>query len=242
KHFCIITPYDAQRAAIERQLKTEDLPHHMVFNVDSFQGNEADYVLISVVRTTQPGFLKSLNRMNVMLTRARAGMIIVTNRDFLRSDGGRRTLLGQLALHWESENWRNIWIDWRAVADTSAHLPGSLGPLPPSGPGSNEAVRTVTELGDAAQFPPLPMRIIPSAENESAVWGKRLFPARPLDTACISQSDVRVVQYIPRSPVPPTRMTQPAVGGSWAKRTKVEQTYADLPRRFSSLYEFPPLE
>ncbi|KAF9066201.1 P-loop containing nucleoside triphosphate hydrolase protein [Rhodocollybia butyracea] len=36
--FCIITPYDAQRAAIERALKAEGLPWENVFNVDSFQG------------------------------------------------------------------------------------------------------------------------------------------------------------------------------------------------------------
>ncbi|KAJ7435910.1 P-loop containing nucleoside triphosphate hydrolase protein [Mycena galericulata] len=38
KKFCIITPYDAQRAAIERQLKDENLPHEAVYNVDFFQG------------------------------------------------------------------------------------------------------------------------------------------------------------------------------------------------------------
>ncbi|KAJ7095570.1 AAA domain-containing protein, partial [Mycena epipterygia] len=99
KNFCIITPYDAQRATIERQLKAENLPYDAVFNVDSFQGNEADYVLVSVVRTTQPGFLRSLNRMNVMLTRARAGMVLVTNAAFLHGAGGP-TLLGQLARYW----------------------------------------------------------------------------------------------------------------------------------------------
>jgi hypothetical protein len=36
--FCVITPYDAQRAAIERQLKAENLLHNAIFNVDSFQG------------------------------------------------------------------------------------------------------------------------------------------------------------------------------------------------------------
>lgn len=39
KDFCIITPYDAQRAAIERQLKDDGLPWERVFNVDSFQGS-----------------------------------------------------------------------------------------------------------------------------------------------------------------------------------------------------------
>jgi hypothetical protein len=38
ENFCIITPYDAQRSAIEKQLKSEGLPCEQVFTVDSFQG------------------------------------------------------------------------------------------------------------------------------------------------------------------------------------------------------------
>ncbi|KAJ6571061.1 AAA domain-containing protein [Mycena capillaripes] len=126
KEFCVITPYDAQRAAIERQLKAENLPHNAVYNVDSFQGNEADYVLVSVVRTEAPGFLRSLNRMNVMLTRAKKGMVIVTCSSFLRSHDGAQTLLGRLARYWETRN-QETWIDWRRVADGTADLPGSSG-------------------------------------------------------------------------------------------------------------------
>ncbi|KAJ7888888.1 hypothetical protein B0H14DRAFT_2562042 [Mycena olivaceomarginata] len=51
--FCVIIPYDTQRAAIERQLKAENLSHDAIFNVNSFQ-----------VRTDAPGFLRSLNPMN----------------------------------------------------------------------------------------------------------------------------------------------------------------------------------
>jgi len=36
--FCVITPYDAQRAEIRRQLGAEKLPCDSVYNVDSFQG------------------------------------------------------------------------------------------------------------------------------------------------------------------------------------------------------------
>ena len=36
--FCIITPYDAQRAAITQRLKADNLPWECVYNVDSFQG------------------------------------------------------------------------------------------------------------------------------------------------------------------------------------------------------------
>ncbi|TRM58031.1 P-loop containing nucleoside triphosphate hydrolase protein [Schizophyllum amplum] len=38
KNFCVITPYDAQRAEISRDLESVGLPSDRVFNVDSFQG------------------------------------------------------------------------------------------------------------------------------------------------------------------------------------------------------------
>ncbi|KAK0216384.1 P-loop containing nucleoside triphosphate hydrolase protein [Armillaria fumosa] len=38
RDFCVITPYDAQRAAIENELRIQGLPWERVFNVDSFQG------------------------------------------------------------------------------------------------------------------------------------------------------------------------------------------------------------
>ncbi|RPD58076.1 hypothetical protein L226DRAFT_430012, partial [Lentinus tigrinus ALCF2SS1-7] len=96
--FCIITPYDAQRAAIAERLKAENLPWESLSS-RPYPGHEAAYVIVSTVRTTGAGFLKSLNRMNVMLTRCKAGMVLVTNRIFL-CNAGRDTLLGKLAQRW----------------------------------------------------------------------------------------------------------------------------------------------
>ncbi|KAI0350749.1 hypothetical protein OH77DRAFT_1412360, partial [Trametes cingulata] len=124
--FCIITPYDAQRALITEYLDDADLPSDNVYNVDSFQGHEAQYVLISVVRTTTPGFLRSPNRLNVMLSRCQAGMVLVTKRAFLW-DGGRRTLVGKLAREWESWSARPAWVDAREVANGRADMPGAPG-------------------------------------------------------------------------------------------------------------------
>jgi len=94
----------------------------------SFKGNEADYVLISVVRSSRPGFLTSLNRVNVMLTRCRAGLVIVTSSSFLQGSGSQ-TLLGKLAQYWENlRGAENAWIDWREVAEGKADLPGAPGP------------------------------------------------------------------------------------------------------------------
>ncbi|KAJ7723849.1 AAA domain-containing protein [Mycena maculata] len=161
KSFCVITPYDAQREAIKRQLEAEDLPSDAVFNADSFQGNEADYVLISVVRTSRPGFLASPNRMNVMLTRARKGMVIVTSSSFIHSDGGAKTLLGKLWQYWETRG-NNGWLDWKRVADGTAALPGSSGKPPFSG--------EISELRPSMR--PLP-RIAPPPKHETDdTWRK----------------------------------------------------------------------
>ena len=145
-NFCVITPYDAQRAAIETGLKNASLPWDSVYNLDSFQGssvvsmylerklpyvelmvglgNEADYVLVSVVRSSKPGFLVSLQRMNVLLTRCRKGLVIATSRGFLAS-GGHGTLLGLLVRYWESVHKGVDWIDWRDIASGTANLPGA---------------------------------------------------------------------------------------------------------------------
>ncbi|CAG8476927.1 30534_t:CDS:10 [Gigaspora margarita] len=65
--------------------------------VDNFQGEEADIVIISLVRNENDrgniGFLKSTNRSNVLLSRAKHGMFLLGNAD----------LMGK-----HSEFWRNV--------------------------------------------------------------------------------------------------------------------------------------
>ncbi|CAG8705615.1 26063_t:CDS:10, partial [Gigaspora rosea] len=67
--------------------------------VDNFQGEEADIVIISLVRNTgrgdrgNIGFLKSTNRSNVLLSRAKHGMFLLGNADLM----GRH-----------SDFWRNV--------------------------------------------------------------------------------------------------------------------------------------
>ncbi|KAF9787500.1 AAA domain-containing protein [Thelephora terrestris] len=98
KEFKIITPYDAQRNAIERALETAGLTwKDTVFNVDSFQGNEADHIVLSIVRTWSPGFMKNTRRTNVMLTRCKKSMMILTHRKFLQKKAVAETLVGQFA-------------------------------------------------------------------------------------------------------------------------------------------------
>ena len=107
KNFKIITPYDAQRNAIENALKTAFLPwENAVFNVDSFQGNEEDHIIVSIVRTSAPGFMKNQRRTNVMLSRCKKSMMICTNCGFLQSWSVEKTLIGKLAKeHAQKTGW-----------------------------------------------------------------------------------------------------------------------------------------
>ena len=65
-------------------------------------GHEADHVLISTVRTTQPGFFQLRNHVNVMLTRARVGMVIVACRALFEENArAKGTILGRLVTFWK---------------------------------------------------------------------------------------------------------------------------------------------
>lgn len=80
-------------------------------------------MILSSVRTQQQGFLGSLPRMNVALTRCRKGMIVVTNKNFLQDPGsGKPTLLGKLCHFWSQQ--REAWLDWRTMLGVEVDLPG----------------------------------------------------------------------------------------------------------------------
>jgi hypothetical protein len=68
-------------------------------------GNEEDYIVISLVRSTALGFLADLRRTNVMLTRCKKGMIICTSQKFMKR-AGCESLVGSLLEYYEHE-----WID-----------------------------------------------------------------------------------------------------------------------------------
>ncbi|EIW84341.1 hypothetical protein CONPUDRAFT_120116 [Coniophora puteana RWD-64-598 SS2] len=103
----IVTPYDGQRSLIEKTLKSAKIPwENKCFNVDAFQGNEDDHIIISLVRTKKIGFLKNVRRTNVMLSRCKRSMVICTNRPFI-SETARDTLPGKLARSLGQDNWLN---------------------------------------------------------------------------------------------------------------------------------------
>ena len=79
----IITPYAAQIDALREELRrarVEPLP--TIATVDSFQGMEHEVILVSAVRASRhgmagAGFLSDVRRLNVLLTRARRGLLLV---------------------------------------------------------------------------------------------------------------------------------------------------------------------
>ncbi|KAF7316734.1 AAA-12 domain-containing protein [Mycena chlorophos] len=105
KSFRIITPYDPQRGLLEKALKAEKLDaDDKVFCVDSFQGNEDDYILLSLVRTSNIGFMNEERRVNVMLTRCKVGMKIYSSREFVLGKA-KKTLIGKLARSMGEDVW-----------------------------------------------------------------------------------------------------------------------------------------
>ena len=75
KSIVVITFYkDQQRLLCEKLLCFKTVQVH---TVDSFQGSEADIVLVSFVRTKQVGFLAEPKRINVALTRAKEQLHLI---------------------------------------------------------------------------------------------------------------------------------------------------------------------
>lgn len=84
----VITPYEGQRSYIATymqlhgSLKKDLYKEVEVASVDAFQGREKDYIIVSCVRSNEHqgiGFLNDPRRLNVALTRAKYGTVILGN-------------------------------------------------------------------------------------------------------------------------------------------------------------------
>lgn len=87
----ILTPYRAQQARIQIQLrstweKTDPLPE--VCSIDGYQGRENEIIVFSAVRCgSSLGFCDDARRINVLLTRAKRGLVVLGDRNSLRKSG-----------------------------------------------------------------------------------------------------------------------------------------------------------
>jgi len=84
----IITPYAGQVRAI-RDTMPERLDSVEVRTVDGYQGREKEVIIFSCVRSNSEGnvgFLADSRRLNVALTRAKRGLIVIGDPETLRHD------------------------------------------------------------------------------------------------------------------------------------------------------------
>ena len=88
----IITPYLPQKyRLIEKFSQNKQYENLRIESVDGFQGMEKKYIIISTVRSNEDGnigFLTSKKRLNVALTRAKKGVIILGNCKTLSKRAG----------------------------------------------------------------------------------------------------------------------------------------------------------
>lgn len=86
----VITPYEGQRAYIAQYMQMNSLIVEKraqyveveISSVDAFQGREKDFIILLCVRANDDraiGFLRDPRRMNVALTRAKYGMVVLGN-------------------------------------------------------------------------------------------------------------------------------------------------------------------
>jgi regulator of nonsense transcripts 1 len=77
----ILTPYTRQK-----NLLTTAIPNVEVCSIDSFQGREADIIVFVTVRCNvhyDLGFLTDMRRLNVVMTRAKAGVVLIGHKNTL---------------------------------------------------------------------------------------------------------------------------------------------------------------
>ncbi|KAF3909527.1 hypothetical protein AA313_de0204456 [Arthrobotrys entomopaga] len=105
----IITPYEGQRSYIVSSMQTNGSHKKELYkdievaSVDAFQGREKDYIVLSCVRSNDHqgiGFLNDPRRLNVALTRAKYGVVILGNPKVL----SKHPLWHHLLLHYKERN------------------------------------------------------------------------------------------------------------------------------------------
>ncbi|RAL50676.1 hypothetical protein DM860_015823 [Cuscuta australis] len=102
----VITPYEGQRAYVVNYMSRNGSLRQQLYkeievaSVDSFQGREKDFIILSCVRSNEHqgiGFLNDPRRLNVALTRARYGIVILGNPKVL----SRQPLWNSLLSHFK---------------------------------------------------------------------------------------------------------------------------------------------
>lgn len=135
----IVTPYEGQRSYITNFMQfngslRKDLYKEIeVASVDAFQGREKDYIILSCVRSNEHqgiGFLNDPRRLNVALTRAKYGLVILGNPRVLSKVLLPSLLIRALAdLHIQHALWHYLLTHYK---EKGCLVEGPLNNLQPS--------------------------------------------------------------------------------------------------------------
>lgn len=146
----VITPYEGQRAYVVNYMQksgplTSDLYQGIeVASVDSFQGREKDFIIVSCVRSNEQqgiGFLRDPRRLNVALTRAKYGVIIIGNARLL----AKNPLWNALLTHFREREC--------VVEGPLNNLQQSMMTFPKPKVSNNDSRLTFTALGHSQSAP-----------------------------------------------------------------------------------------
>jgi len=169
----VISPYSAQVRHLRHQLNTfqwtHQDPHALeVRSVDGFQGREKEVIIVSTVRANSSGkvgFLSDPRRLNVTITRARRGLIVVGNMQTLAED---------------DRCWRP-WLKWIqkkglvASAETTHRLTDS------------SMVASSCHV-DTQNSRMIKSRLSPSIERGQCTWGDRCFDSHTMEEVSLPRS------------------------------------------------------
>ena len=100
----VISPYSGQVAAAK-----EVLPNMRISTIDSFQGQEKETIILSLVRSNDDGdigFLKDYRRMNVAITRAKEQLYVIGDSATIGGDAFYNSFLTYIESH---GSYRTVW-------------------------------------------------------------------------------------------------------------------------------------
>lgn len=106
-HIAVLTPYTRQAELLRNLLPSAII----VSTIDGFQGREADIVIFITVRANvhhDLGFLKDMRRLNVVMTRARCGVIVVGDGETLKGGEGEEGVGDEGGAEREAKVWRRL--------------------------------------------------------------------------------------------------------------------------------------
>lgn len=105
EHTAFISPYAGQ-VAVAKELLPKGL---RICTIDSFQGQEAECIIISLVRSNDEcdiGFLKDYRRMNVALTRAKQKLFVIGDSATIGADAFYNSFLAYIEKY---GNYKSVW-------------------------------------------------------------------------------------------------------------------------------------